>query len=101
MCERTFDEQSYEVYCVSSFSGGRFAVGGAEMAIIIYGGPEHRVSQKPSNSSRGTSRPSSSAAQHQEPAYSGSRQQKQQSQPESWLSSWLGGSSLQPTPAPA
>merc|ERR1719401_1409394 len=40
-CERNFLDQDYEVYCVCSFAGGRFATAGAEMAILVYGGPEH------------------------------------------------------------
>lgn len=44
-CERTFTEQEYEVYCVCAIAGGRFATGGAEMAILIYGGPEHATGQ--------------------------------------------------------
>lgn len=41
-CERTLDDQEYEVYCVCAFSSGRFATGGADMSLIIYGGPAHR-----------------------------------------------------------
>jgi len=39
-CARTFHDQAYEVYCVCAFGGGRFATGGAEMSVVIYGGPE-------------------------------------------------------------
>jgi len=39
--ERTFVDQSREVYSVCAFSGGRFATGGAEMSMIVYGGAEH------------------------------------------------------------
>lgn len=53
-CERTFSDQEYEVYCVCTFSGGRLATGGAEMAILIYGGPEH---DKPHHGHGGTAFP--------------------------------------------
>lgn len=39
-CARVFDDQRYEVYCVCAFAGGRFATGGAEMSIVVYGANE-------------------------------------------------------------
>lgn len=53
-CQREFIDQEYEVYCVCAFSGGRLATGGAEMAILIYGGPEH---DKPHMGHEGTAFP--------------------------------------------
>jgi len=49
LCERTFDESEYEVYCVLAFGGGRFAAGGAEMSIMVYGGTEYKMSPEMAN----------------------------------------------------
>lgn len=45
-CERAFTDQKYEVYCVCAFAGGRLVTGGAEMSVIIYGGPEQGCTGK-------------------------------------------------------
>mmetsp|Transcript_39143 Transcript_39143/g.92092 ORF Transcript_39143/g.92092 Transcript_39143/m.92092 type:complete len:583 (+) Transcript_39143:113-1861(+) len=103
-CERTFDDQSYEVYCVSCFSGGRFATGGAEMAIIVYGGPEHASTKKGrgGGSSRGGSAAGADSRNQDFGSSSRDRDRPPQAAPPaqdgSWLPSWLGGS-LQPTGA--
>lgn len=43
-CARAFaNDHKYEVYSVCAIAGGRFAAAGAEMSVVVYGGPEDVV----------------------------------------------------------